>query len=134
MPSPFPDLQTREQIIKRLRRGLTYRQILAEVDTSMGLITNVIRFCGGVVPKPKKRSSLRLSLAEREQIARCLDEGLSFREIAEELRTSYELAYYPTNRAKDDAFRKVTIRPKRDDVKIRCKTGYFAGPVKTDPQ
>jgi Ca-activated chloride channel family protein len=57
-----------------------------------------------------------------------------FREIAEELRTSYELAYYPTNRAKDDSFRKITIRSKRDDVKIRTKTGYFAGSIKTDPQ
>jgi Ca-activated chloride channel homolog len=57
-----------------------------------------------------------------------------FREIAEELRTSYELAYYPTNRAKDDSFRKITIRPKRDDVRIRTKTGYFAGPLKKDPE
>ncbi|HYA64990.1 MAG TPA: VWA domain-containing protein, partial [Candidatus Sulfotelmatobacter sp.] len=30
-----------------------------------------------------------------------------FRQIAEELRTSYELAYYPINRAKDDTFRKI---------------------------
>jgi Ca-activated chloride channel family protein len=57
-----------------------------------------------------------------------------FRAIAEELRSSYELAYYPTNRGKDDAFRKITIRPKRDDVKIRTKTGYFAGtPSKVEP-
>jgi Ca-activated chloride channel family protein len=49
-----------------------------------------------------------------------------FREIAEELRTSYELAYYPTNKAKDQTFRKIVIRPKQDGLKIRTKTGYFA--------
>jgi Ca-activated chloride channel family protein len=49
-----------------------------------------------------------------------------FREIAAELRTSYELAYYPTNKAKDHTFRKIVIRPKQDGVKIRTKTGYFA--------
>jgi hypothetical protein len=32
-----------------------------------------------------------------------------FRQIAEELRTSYELAYNPTNTAKDDTFRKVVV-------------------------
>jgi Ca-activated chloride channel homolog len=49
-----------------------------------------------------------------------------FREIAEELRTSYELAYYPANRAKDDTFRKIVIKPRQDGVRIRAKTGYFS--------
>ena len=49
-----------------------------------------------------------------------------FRQIAEELRTSYELGYYPTNTAKDDAFRKIIIRPKRPGLTIRSKTGYFS--------
>jgi Ca-activated chloride channel homolog len=49
-----------------------------------------------------------------------------FREIAEELRTSYELAYYPTNKAKDETFRKIVIKPKQDGIRIRSKTGYFS--------
>ena len=49
-----------------------------------------------------------------------------FRQIAEELRTSYELAYYPINRAKDDTFRKIVIKPKHEGVRIRAKTGYFS--------
>lgn len=49
-----------------------------------------------------------------------------FRQIAEELRTSYELAYYPANRAKDDSFRKIVIKPVHDGVRIRAKTGYFS--------
>jgi Ca-activated chloride channel family protein len=49
-----------------------------------------------------------------------------FQLIAEELRTSYELAYYPTNKAKDDTFRKIVIKPKQEGVRIRAKTGYFS--------
>jgi Ca-activated chloride channel family protein len=49
-----------------------------------------------------------------------------FKQIAEELRTSYELAYYPTNSSNDDTFRKIMIKPKRDGLKIRTKTGYFS--------
>ena len=48
-----------------------------------------------------------------------------FRQIAEELRSSYELAYYPTNKAKDDTFRKIVIKPKQEGIKIRTKTGYY---------
>jgi Ca-activated chloride channel family protein len=49
-----------------------------------------------------------------------------FRQIAEELRTSYELGYYPTDPLKDDSFRKIVIKSKREGVKVRAKTGYFS--------
>ena len=49
-----------------------------------------------------------------------------FRRIAEELRTSYELGYYPTNSGKDETFQKIVIRPKQAGLKIRAKTGYFS--------
>jgi Ca-activated chloride channel family protein len=49
-----------------------------------------------------------------------------FRQIAEELRSSYELAYYPTNPLKDDSFRKIVIRPKQPGLTVRAKTGYFS--------
>jgi Ca-activated chloride channel family protein len=49
-----------------------------------------------------------------------------FRQIAEELRTSYEAAYYPSNQAKDDTFRKIVVKSKQDGVRIRAKTGYFS--------
>jgi len=58
--------------------------------------------------------------------AEITDPHTYFRQIAEELRTSYELGYYPTNTTKDDAFRKVVIRPKRPGLKVRSKTGYFS--------
>jgi Ca-activated chloride channel homolog len=49
-----------------------------------------------------------------------------FRQIAEELRTSYEVAYYPTNKAQDGTFRKIKVKPQNETIKIRTKTGYFA--------
>jgi Ca-activated chloride channel family protein len=58
--------------------------------------------------------------------AETTDPHTYFLQIAEELRTSYELAYYPTNKAKDETFRKIVIRPRTAGVKIRTKTGYFA--------
>ncbi len=48
-----------------------------------------------------------------------------FRAIAEELRTSYEVGYYPSGKTKDEGFRKIAIKPKQDGIKIRTKTGYF---------
>ncbi|HMD30623.1 MAG TPA: VWA domain-containing protein, partial [Candidatus Acidoferrales bacterium] len=49
-----------------------------------------------------------------------------FAQIGAELRSTYELAYYPANGAKDDSFRKIVIRPRDTQCKIRAKTGYFA--------
>ena len=48
-----------------------------------------------------------------------------FRQIAGELRTSYEVGYYPTHKVKDDNFRKIVIRTRRQGITIRSKPGYF---------
>jgi Ca-activated chloride channel family protein len=58
--------------------------------------------------------------------AETTDPHTYFQQIAEELRTSYELAYYPTNANKDDAFRNVVIRSKHPGLTVRSKTGYFS--------
>jgi Ca-activated chloride channel family protein len=58
--------------------------------------------------------------------AETTDAHVYFRQIAEELRTSYELGYYPTDPLKDDSFRKIVIKPKHDGIKVRAKTGYFS--------
>jgi Ca-activated chloride channel family protein len=58
--------------------------------------------------------------------AKTTDPKVYFQQIAEELRTSYELAYYPANGKKDDGFRKIVVRPKQEGLKVRMKTGYFA--------
>jgi Ca-activated chloride channel family protein len=58
--------------------------------------------------------------------AEATDPHTYFRQIAEELRSSYEVAYYPTNPAKDDTFRKIVIRPKPSGLTVQAKTGYFS--------
>lgn len=57
--------------------------------------------------------------------AKALDPHEYFQQIAEELRTSYTLSYYPSNPMKDESFRRIVVRPKREGVKIRTKSGYF---------
>jgi Ca-activated chloride channel family protein len=58
--------------------------------------------------------------------AKQTDPAEYFRRIAEELRTMYEIAYYPLNPMKDESFRKIVIQPKAEGVTIRAKSGYFA--------
>ena len=50
----------------------------------------------------------------------------TFRQIGEELRSSYELAYHTSNPTKDGTFRKIVVRAKRTGLTVRSKTGYFA--------
>lgn len=49
-----------------------------------------------------------------------------FAEIAEQLRSSYEIAYHSTNVEKDSGFRKIRIRVKQPGLTVRAKTGYYA--------
>jgi Ca-activated chloride channel homolog len=58
--------------------------------------------------------------------AQYTDPHTYFQQLAEGLRTSYELAYYPTNKAHDGTFRKIRIKPKDESIKVRVKTGYFS--------
>src|SRR5215475_8966641 len=62
----------------------------------------------------------------RHIAAEATDPQTYFRQIAEELRSSYERAYYPSNPVADDTFRKITIRSRLPDVAIRSRTGYFS--------
>ena len=52
----------------------------------------------------------------------------AFRQIADQLRSSYELAYHPAGVQNDGLFHKLVIRPRRGDLKIRAKTGYYSRP------
>jgi Ca-activated chloride channel homolog len=54
--------------------------------------------------------------------------GEHFRDIGEELRSAYELAYHSTNPERDGTFRKIRVRVNRAGLEIRAKTGYYARP------
>jgi len=52
----------------------------------------------------------------------------NFQEIARELRSQYSLAYVPTNSVHDGTFRKISIEPADNTLRVRTKQGYFALP------
>jgi VWFA-related protein len=50
----------------------------------------------------------------------------AFDQIAQELRSQYNVGYTPTNTALDGTFRKVEIHTTKKDFKIQSRTGYYA--------
>ena len=78
--------EKRRQIIKLAAKGATYREILAQVDTSRGGIGLVLKPLGGVMRKELwDPGGRRLSLEERIDIKLGLEKGLSLRAIARDL-------------------------------------------------
>jgi Ca-activated chloride channel homolog len=53
----------------------------------------------------------------------------AYEKVLDEIKGQYHLGYLSTNAATDGAWRKVEIKVKRPDVKIRARKGYF-GPYK----
>jgi len=71
------------------------------------------------------------ALAERSggQVLRADTVGVlpqAFAAIAAELRTQYLLGYYPTNRDRTGAYRKIQVKTSRKDIAIRARPGYRA--------
>lgn len=50
----------------------------------------------------------------------------AFREIQEELRSQYNLAYVPKNKIADGRFRKIRVKIDRGGINVRYRKGYFA--------
>jgi len=50
----------------------------------------------------------------------------AFKEIEDEMRSQYALAYAPTNTARDGSYRKIEIRPSNREYKVRARKGYYA--------
>ena len=50
----------------------------------------------------------------------------AYDKVLAEIKGQYHLGYQSTNSARDGAWRKVEIRVKRPDVRIRSRKGYFA--------
>ena len=48
-----------------------------------------------------------------------------FRQIDEQLRSSFELAYHTNNPPGDKTFHKIVIKPKQPGLTVRSKTGYY---------
>jgi VWFA-related protein len=52
--------------------------------------------------------------------------AVSFKDIGEELRAQYRLAYIPTNTRADGTFRKIKIETTNRDFRVKARTGYYA--------
>jgi Ca-activated chloride channel homolog len=50
----------------------------------------------------------------------------AFKDITEQLRSSYEIGYHSSNAVRDGGFRKIAIRVKQPGLGVRAKTGYYA--------
>jgi VWFA-related protein len=50
----------------------------------------------------------------------------AFDQIAQELRSQYNIGYTPTNTVRDGGFRKVEIKSKQGEYKIQSRSGYYA--------
>jgi VWFA-related protein len=50
----------------------------------------------------------------------------AFSQIAAELRTQYMLGYYPTNKQRDERYRRIKVTTVRKGVAIRARPGYLA--------
>jgi Ca-activated chloride channel family protein len=50
----------------------------------------------------------------------------SYEKVLAEIKAQYHLGYLPINTAQDGSWRKVEIKLKRPDLKIRTRKGYFA--------
>ena len=50
-----------------------------------------------------------------------------FRQITAELQAQYLLGYYSPDERADGAFRRITVRvPKRPELRVRARQGYYA--------
>ncbi len=56
----------------------------------------------------------------------------AFDQIAQELRSQYNIGYTPTNLARDGTFRKVEIRVKQKDMRVQARQGYYAPDAKRE--
>ena len=103
---------------------------------------NVLLFCVRYteVRNGRLNSRNKYGTSVMERIARetggadydAREKGLAenFKEIGEQLRSSYELGYHSTNPEADDSFHKVVIRGKAGTpaagLTVRAKTGYYS--------
>jgi VWFA-related protein len=53
-----------------------------------------------------------------------------FKELQDEMRSQYAIAYTPTNELKDGGYRKVEIKLSNKDLKAQARKGYYA--IKTN--
>jgi transposase, IS30 family len=78
--------EVRREIIRLRARGLSYSQIVAELDVALASVGRVLTPLGGVIrPEMLAGTGRRLSLEERVEIRLALERGCSYRQIGAQL-------------------------------------------------
>ena len=49
-----------------------------------------------------------------------------FKQLQDEMRSQYSIAYTPTNPKKDGSFRKIEVRTSSKDFKVQARKGYYS--------
>jgi IS30 family transposase len=90
MPRGRPLSEVVKDGIWELRaEGLSDREIGRRLGLGLGIVSNHLRWVGGIRPRAHRRPERCLSLEEREEISRGIARGASARAIAGWLRLSY---------------------------------------------
>ncbi len=50
----------------------------------------------------------------------------AFKDLQEEMRSQYAIAYTPSNAVKDGSFRRIEVRTGNKDLKVQARKGYYA--------
>ena len=70
---------------ERWRKGESLQRIAELFDRNHSSVERILAETGGIQPAQRRRSRLALTLAEREEISRCLATGQSIRSVATQL-------------------------------------------------
>ncbi len=73
--------EVRRQVIRLAAGGASYRQMIEQLDVSVGTVTNILKPLGGIYRSPGPDSPHRLSLDDRTEIRIGLEFGHTFRTI-----------------------------------------------------
>jgi Ca-activated chloride channel family protein len=103
--------------------NLTPSQNLRDLAAERALEA-LTRETGGEVLKPRLPAGWQPGDEADELSLKELDRA--FTNLAEQLRTQYVLGFFSTNEKRDGAFRKLSVRIKKNDLIARARTGYYA--------
>jgi VWFA-related protein len=108
--------KNREQAIREAQLADTVVYSIYYADTAM--------FGGGGEGELKKLSDETGGRVLKVDRKNTLDD--IFKEIQEEMRSQYAIAYSPTNPKKDGSFRKLEFKMANKDYKVQARKGYYA--------
>ena len=85
MRRPWMTSSEKNELWRRWRRGESVWEIARGLERDWGSIYQVVRVEGGIAPRPRRRSGLALTTADREDISRQIAQGRSLRAISRAL-------------------------------------------------